>query len=69
MCLGIESKSKHVRDGAKKGNYDEKDILNVVRKIQNAGIYIIANYMFGLPDDDYQSMEETLGLSKELNCE
>jgi radical SAM superfamily enzyme YgiQ (UPF0313 family) len=69
LCLGIESKSKHVRDGAQKGHYNEQDIIDVVRKIQDAGIYIIANYMFGLPDDNYTSMRETLDLSKELNCE
>ena len=69
LCLGIESKSKHVRDGAQKGHYSEQDIIDVVRKIQDAGIYIIANYMFGLPDDNYTSMKETLDLSKELNCE
>ena len=69
LCLGIESQSKHVRDGAQKGHYNEQDIINVVRKIQNVGIYIIANYMFGLPDDNYQSMRDTLNLSKELNCE
>ncbi len=69
LCLGIESKSKHVRDGAQKGHYNEQDIIDVVRKIQDAGIYIIANYMFGLPDDSYTSMRETLDLSKELNCE
>lgn len=69
LCLGIESKSKHVRDGAQKGHYDEQDIVEVVRKIQDAGIYIIANYMFGLPDDNHASMRETLDLAKELNCE
>ena len=69
LCLGIESKSKHVRDGAQKGHYNEQDIIDVVRKVQDAGIYIIANYMFGLPDDNYISMRETLDLSKELNCE
>ena len=69
LCLGIESKSKHVRDGAQKGHYNEQDIIDVVRKTQDAGIYIIANYMFGLPDDNYQSMRETLNLAKELNCE
>ncbi len=69
LCLGIESKSKHVRDGAQKGHYSETDIVDVVRKIQDSGIYIIANFMFGLPDDNYRSMRETLDLSKELNCE
>ena len=65
LCLGIESGSKHVRDGALKGRFTENDIYKVVKKIQDAGIYIIANYMFGLPDDNYESMEETLNLSKE----
>ncbi|MBT3514594.1 MAG: radical SAM protein [Nitrospina sp.] len=69
LSLGIESKSKHVRDGTDKGHYDEKDIVETVRKVQDAGIYIIANYIFGLPDDNYESMNETLILSKELNCE
>ena len=69
LCLGIESKSKHVRDGAQKGHYNEQDIIDVVRKIQDAGIYVIANYIFGLPDDNFHSLRETLDLSKELNCE
>ncbi len=69
LCLGIESGSKHVRDGAEKGKFTGSDIFNVVRKIQDAGIYIIANYMVGLPDDTLESMQETLDLAMELNCE
>ena len=69
LCLGIESGSKHVRDGAAKGRFTEGDIFDVVRKIQDAGIYIIANYMVGLPDDTMESMQETLDLAMDLNCE
>ena len=69
LCLGIESGSKHVRDGASKGRFTESDIYKVVRRIQDAGINIIANYMFGLPDEDYTSMQATLDMSLELNCE
>ncbi len=69
LCLGIESGSKHVRDGAEKGKFTGSDISNVVRKIQDAGIYIIANYMVGLPDDTLESMQETLDMAVELNCE
>jgi len=69
LCLGIESNSKHVRDGAQKGHYSENDIFNVVRRIQDAGIYINANYIFGLPDDTLNSMQENLQLAMELNCE
>lgn len=69
LALGIESGSKHVRDGAEKGRFGSTDILAVVKKIQAAGIYVIGNYIFGLPDDTHQSMQETLDLALEANCE
>lgn len=68
LALGIESGSKHVRDGAKKALRHE-DIVGIVRAIQEAGINVIGNYIFGLPDDDADSMRATLTLAKELNCE
>ena len=68
LCLGIESASDHVRDGALK-RYDNEDIVDVVRRIQNAGIYVIGNYIFGLPDDSIPRMQQTLDLALELNCE
>ena len=68
LCLGIESASAHVRDGARK-RYGNRDIVEVVRRIQNAGIHVIANYIFGLPDDTTARMQHTLDLALELNCE
>ncbi|MEE2960699.1 MAG: B12-binding domain-containing radical SAM protein [Myxococcota bacterium] len=68
LCLGIESASGTVRDGAHK-IYGNDDIIEVVRKIQAAGIYIIGNYIFGLPDDTQERMQGTLDLAMELNCE
>jgi anaerobic magnesium-protoporphyrin IX monomethyl ester cyclase len=69
LALGIESGSKHVRDGVEKGRFGSSDILKVVRKIQAAGINVIGNYIFGLPDDTRESMQETLDLALEANCE
>ena len=40
-----------------------------MRSIKDAEIYVIGNYIFGLPDDDLASMQQTLDLAKELNCE
>ncbi|MDC3379372.1 B12-binding domain-containing radical SAM protein [Planctomycetota bacterium] len=68
LALGIESASAHVRDGADK-SFGKKDITEVVRKIQDAGIYVIGNYIFGLPDDTHETMQETLDLALDLNCE
>jgi radical SAM superfamily enzyme YgiQ (UPF0313 family) len=68
LALGIESGSKHVRDGAEKALKNE-DMIGIVRQIQAAGIKVIGNYIFGLPDDTAETMRETLDLAKELNCE
>lgn len=69
LALGIESGSKHVRDGVTKGRFKEDDIRNIVKQIKEAGLYTIGNYIFGLPDDTYDTMQETLDLAVELNCE
>ena len=69
IALGIESGSKHVRDGTEKGRFGEEDMLRVVKTIQNQGIYIVGNYIFGLPDDDEQTMQETYDLAVALKCE
>lgn len=68
LALGIESGSKHVRDGAHK-TFKSEDIIGIVREIQLAGINVIGNFIFGLPDDDMESMRATLDLAKDLNCE
>ena len=69
FALGIESGDEEVRKGVSKGRFEESDIREVVKKIQDAKINIIGNYIFGLPDDTLESMQKTLDLAKELNCE
>jgi len=68
FALGIESANPDVRDGASK-KMRVKDITGVVRAIQDAGIRVIGNYIFGLPDDTIATMQETLDLAIDLNCE
>jgi radical SAM superfamily enzyme YgiQ (UPF0313 family) len=68
LALGIESGSEHVRDGAEK-SFNQHEIVDIVRQIQTAGISVIGNFIFGLPDDDLTTMKETLELATELNCE
>ncbi len=57
-----------MRDGAEK-SFSHAAIVDIVRQIQQVGISVIGNYIFGLPDDDETTMEETLKLATELNCE
>lgn len=68
LALGIEAANERVRDDVQKG-YDQEDIRKTVDKIRNAGINIIGNYIFGLPEDDLETMQATLDLALDLNCE
>lgn len=69
LALGIESGSKHVRDGVIKGRFGQSDIMAIVRQIKEAGINVIGNFIFGLPDDTLHTMEETYNMAVDLNCE
>lgn len=66
LCLGIESGDQNIRFEVSKGKFKNVDIKNIVESIHNAKIEILANYLFGLPDDDMDSMKKTLDLSLEL---
>ena len=68
LGLGIESASEVVRDGVNK-KMRKRDVKNIVQRIQDAGIRVGANYIFGLPDDTMDTMQETLDFALELNTE
>jgi anaerobic magnesium-protoporphyrin IX monomethyl ester cyclase len=64
LALGIESASKYVRDGAQK-RLKNDDIVGVVRAIQDAGIHVIGNFIVGLRDDSWETMQQTFDLAIE----
>jgi anaerobic magnesium-protoporphyrin IX monomethyl ester cyclase len=69
LCLGIEAGNQNVRIEIDKGKFQQIDIRQVVTDVKDAGINILGNYMFGFPEDSYETMQETFDLAKELNCE
>lgn len=69
IAYGIEAGSKKVREGVSKGRFDQDQIKRVIEMTHAEGIHIVGNFIFGLPDDDLETMGETLTLAKELNCE
>jgi anaerobic magnesium-protoporphyrin IX monomethyl ester cyclase len=69
LCLGIEAGSQKVRLEIEKGKFEKIDIRSVVKDIKDAGINLLGNYMFGFPEDTNETMQETLDLALELNCE
>jgi radical SAM superfamily enzyme YgiQ (UPF0313 family) len=66
LALGIESGNKKVRLEVTKGKFEDVDVKNVVKQVHDAGIEVMANYIFGLPGDTEETIEETLKLSLEL---
>jgi len=69
LALGIESGNSVVRKDVVKGRFTEVNIIDLVKKIQDHDINVIGNYIFGLPEDDHSSMQDTLDMSIDLNCE
>ncbi|MBL9078690.1 MAG: cobalamin-dependent protein [Planctomycetes bacterium] len=68
LAIGIESASETVRAGVDKG-YRPEAIAKAIGLVREAGIHVMGNYIFGLPDDDHASMRLTLDFAKELNTE
>ena len=69
LALGIEAGDQQVREGVSKGRFDRRTIQQTVGMCHQAGIHVLGNFMFGLPDDDMETMHETLALARGLECE
>lgn len=67
LALGIESAAQNVRAAVAKQFYAE--IRQAVDMIHDAGIWVMGNFIFGLPEDTLESMEATLELALDLPCE
>jgi radical SAM superfamily enzyme YgiQ (UPF0313 family) len=68
LAVGIEAGADRVRTDVDKA-FSQEQVYAVVRAIQAAGISVIGNYIFGLPEDDHATMQATLDLSLDLKCE
>jgi len=66
LCLGIESGDKSVRLEVAKGKFEDVDVKEVIKKVHEADINVMANYIFGLPGDTRETMKKTFDLSLEL---
>ncbi|MBY0514689.1 MAG: cobalamin-dependent protein [Gemmataceae bacterium] len=68
LAVGIEAGDGRVRADVDKG-FGQDEVYRVVGEIRAAGINVIGNYIFGLPEDDRDTMRATLDMAVELNCE
>jgi len=68
LALGIEAADDRVLTDVDK-RYEVHEVYDTVRRIKDAGINIIGNYIFGLPEDTPETMQRTLDLAIDLKCE
>lgn len=66
VAYGFESGDEKVREGVNKG---QNKINQAVEAAYDAGLNIISNFIFGLPDDNQYTMRETLDLAVKINAE
>lgn len=69
LCLGFESGNDFILKEAHKGKFTKKDMIDISKKVRSFDISILGNYMFGFPNDNLETMQETLDLALEQNCE
>ncbi len=68
LAIGIEAGDGRVRADVDKG-FGQDEVYRVIGEVRAAGINVIGNYIFGLPEDDHDTMQATLDMAVELNCE
>ncbi len=66
LAYGIESADEDVLSDVSKAQYNADKVKEVMRWTREAGIHVIANFMFGLPNDTQESMRKTLQLSRDI---
>jgi anaerobic magnesium-protoporphyrin IX monomethyl ester cyclase len=68
LAFGIEAANEDVLSDVDK-RYSVSQVHETIAKVKAAGINVIGNYIFGLPEDTRETMQETLDLAQNLNCE
>lgn len=69
LAYGIESGDDETLANVSKGQFTANQTLTAMQWTREADINIIANFMFGLPDDTYDTMQKTLDLARAINPE
>jgi radical SAM superfamily enzyme YgiQ (UPF0313 family) len=69
LGVGIEAGNREIRREVSKGTFKVEDISEVTASLQAHDINVGANYIFGFPDDNLETMQQTLNLALELCTE
>ena len=66
LCLGIESGNKNIRLEVSKGKFEDVDVTKIIEQVHESDINVIANYIYGLPNDTEETIKNTFDLSLKL---
>ncbi|HRZ85369.1 MAG TPA: radical SAM protein [Candidatus Paceibacterota bacterium] len=69
LCFGFESGNNEIIKEVNKGQFTKEDMKRLSDKVKSFDINILGNYMFGFPNDNLETMQETLDLAIDQNCE
>ena len=69
LGLGIENPSTIIRKEVHKDAFKNVKIIDIINSMRDAGIYVAANYIFGLPEETKESLEFTYNFAEETNTE
>lgn len=67
IAYGFESVNERVLKSVNK-SYTPNIVDSIVKMTYDEGLYMGANYIFGLPEDDFDSMQQTLNKASEINA-
>ncbi|MFH0879118.1 MAG: radical SAM protein, partial [Lentisphaerota bacterium] len=68
LAYGFEAASDRVKKAIEKQS-SQQAIDRAIEWTQNAGIHIVGNFIFGLPEDDFETMRMSLDMAKKYNFE
>jgi radical SAM superfamily enzyme YgiQ (UPF0313 family) len=69
LALGIENPNQQIRDQIHKNQFLDVKIKDLINNINDYGINIAGNYIFGLPTDTKETMQYTLDFAMENKTE
>lgn len=67
ILFGVESGNEHIRQNIVQKNLNLNKVFETNKMLQKLGIQTRASFMFGLPEETKQTMQETIDLAIKLN--
>lgn len=67
--VGFESGDMGIRMTQGKGTWSNSDAMTLRKRLKDAGIAIVGNYMFGFPNDTYETMRATFEFAYAMQTE